>query len=970
MYVKILKEYPKYKKYIFRVLFPVLSAVLLFLVSMFVLIIPSTKKAIFEQRKAHVKELTETAWGILYAYFYDEVEGRLSTEEAQFLAKNSISRLRYGKNNKEYFWIIDTVPVMIMHPYREDLIGESLIDYQDKNGKKLFSEAVEAVDSTGDAFISYMWQWHDDSTKVLEKTSYVKLFKPWGWIIGTGIYLFDVRFELKKVTTQIFEIAGIVLFIVLLLMIFVLRQALKIEQNRQETEKQLRKARDQYQALAEANPEGSIIVFDDNSINLNKNMQMILGYKDEEIPKLSIYDIILQNQVNAYLGEKYFRYLILGVASPKQFEANIKRKDGSFMQMFVTCSRIQLPEKMAVIITAKDIAIEKIVLKQLNVNREKYRELFDIVHLGIMRASYSNKKAIILNANNAFLEILSFNAENDIIDKDFFNSFTLAEELNQFIHYLSLSGFVRNTQIKLNNKSGHIVEVIISALLIPEKDSESMFLDILIHDRSNEIKKLNDRDKLLVELQTSYLYLNTPLENIFTKVISCQHNNTIGQIIQIMIEENTDVILVKENERYLGVITDHDLRDRVLYAGLQNDTTANMCMSSPLITLHETSTIYEAMLLMQQRKINHIAIRNSKMDITGMLSVNDILKIQQSTSSNLITFIKSSAGTENWSSISERVHTHVGNLLMSGANVEIIQHFITNICDVVIEKLCEWAIEKYGEPPVYFCFVALGSQGRAELSLKTDQDNAIIFNDVKAEMLEQTRSYFLNIAESVCYGLETAGFELCQGGLMAMNAKWCLSLSEWKNQFSEWINLDTHDEIFEFTAFFDMRSVFGDSNLLLNLKNDINRKLMINNNIIDILSQSVKSYKPPLNIFGKFITEKTSKHAEAINIKKPVQMITDLMRILSLRYSIFDTNTFARIEKIISLDDKNRQVYIALEQALNYLGLIRIKNQIDAINKSQTPDNYLNPRLLSEIDVSTLKKVLSEISISDNKLEI
>jgi len=962
-------NFHKYRKYIFRVFLPVIIVVLLFLFSMFLLIIPAAKNAIFEQKKSHVKELTETAWGILYAYFYDEIEGLISSEDAKKLAISSISRLRYGKDNKEYFWIIDTVPNMVMHPYREDLIGKNLQNFKDKKGKKLFVDAVKAVDSTGDAYITYMWQYHNDSSRVLQKTSYVKIFKPWGWIVGTGIYLFDVKYEMKRITNRMIEIAVIIIIVIIVIMIFVLRQSLAIELNRQQTEKELRKAKDQYQALAEATPEGTIIVFDDNSVNLNKNMLMILGYREDEVGKLSIYDIILQHQVNAYLGEKYFRYLILGVAKPKQFETKLKRKNGSFIDMFVTCSRIQLPDKMAIIISVKDIAIENIVRKQLNIQKEKYRELFDIVHLGIIRTTYNSNEALILDTNHAFVEILHYINENELIDCNFFNLFQQNDDLVMFKQYLTLSGYVRNLQIKLLTKDKLVVEVILSAVLISSSENNSSFLDVLIHDRSNEIKKLHERDKMLVELQTSYLYLNTPLENIYSKLVYCKHDDTVEQLIEIMIKEGKDAILVKENNEFKGIITDHDLRDRVLFKGLQNDCLAKDFMTQPLISLHETSTIYEAMLIMQQNKINHISIRNSKMEIIGMISVNDIMHIQQSTSSNLIMFIKNSNSNENWSSIFERVQTHVKNLLMSGANISSIHHFITSICDVLTEKLCQWAIEKYGQAPANFCFIALGSQGRGELSLKTDQDNAILFDDSGSGNLNELRSYFIKFAEDICYGLDSAGFELCQGDLMAMNAKWCLSLSEWKSQFYNWINFDSKDESFEFTAFFDMRVVFGDNSLLLQLKNYVIKELKNNQRFVELLAANVKEFKPPVNLFGKFITEKTSKHPEAINIKKPVQAVSDLIRMLSIKHGILDTNTLERIEQLIIVDTKNHSTYDELVQAFNYLGLLRIKNQLDQLNKEQIPDNYLNPKLLSEIDTSTLKQVFTEIVGSFNKFE-
>ncbi|MGD9327497.1 MAG: cache domain-containing protein, partial [Cyclobacteriaceae bacterium] len=148
-----------------------------------------------DKKKEMISELTNTAWSLLEEFDNETLNERITQEEAQKAVVAKIEQIRYGDENKDYFWIIDEHPTMIMHPYRPELIRKDLTDYQDPNGKKLFVEATKLVNQDGEGFIYYMWQWKDDSTRIVPKLSYVRGYKPWGWIIGTGIYLEDVNEE-------------------------------------------------------------------------------------------------------------------------------------------------------------------------------------------------------------------------------------------------------------------------------------------------------------------------------------------------------------------------------------------------------------------------------------------------------------------------------------------------------------------------------------------------------------------------------------------------------------------------------------------------------------------------------------------------------------------------------------------------------------------------------------------------------
>ena len=148
-------------------------------------------------KREMIKELTNSAWSILSKYENDEQSGLLTRDEAQVTSVARIQYLRYGEENKDYFWITDLHPRMVMHPYRPELNGQYLTDFSDAHGKKMFVEFVRTVETEDHGYVDYMWQWKDDSLHIVPKLSYVRLFEPWDWVIGTGIYIEDVKKEIK-----------------------------------------------------------------------------------------------------------------------------------------------------------------------------------------------------------------------------------------------------------------------------------------------------------------------------------------------------------------------------------------------------------------------------------------------------------------------------------------------------------------------------------------------------------------------------------------------------------------------------------------------------------------------------------------------------------------------------------------------------------------------------------------------------
>lgn len=201
----------------FRVAVPTVISLLLFCYALFFIHFPSIKTSLMDHKRAAVKNLVQAAWSILEEQYLLEKKGQLSRDEAQRQALGIISSLRYGNENKDYFWINDQNGIMLSHPYRPDLVGSNVLHMQDSRGKQFILEFVQTVKKKGAGFVEYMWQWKDDPARVVPKISYVKGFRPWGWIIGSGLYVDDVEAQAQKQVEEFGAVIGFVLSIGFLL---------------------------------------------------------------------------------------------------------------------------------------------------------------------------------------------------------------------------------------------------------------------------------------------------------------------------------------------------------------------------------------------------------------------------------------------------------------------------------------------------------------------------------------------------------------------------------------------------------------------------------------------------------------------------------------------------------------------------------------------------------------------------------
>ncbi|GAB1624101.1 hypothetical protein AAOGI_41510 [Agarivorans albus] len=342
----------------FRIVLPTILAIILFVSAVALVIIPLVEDSMMGQKQQMIKELTSSAISIVDSYVAREQSGELSLSQAQAKAATELKAMRYGDENKDYFFITDMHPRMIMHPYRKDLTGQDLTHYSDnenKSGKHIFVEFTKLVKANHEGYLEYLWQWKDDANKTAPKLSYVQAVEEWQWIVGTGVYFDDVQKEIDKLEQTLFTTFFLITLGLSAIMSYIIGQSRTIENRKKRAEVALHEAKDRYRALVESSNEGYILEADGDILYSNNRLHRMLGYSDSELQSTNIWQQLFPaNTKNAPLLQ-HLDELFKHTAEPAEFEACLSTKSGKQLDIIVSSSKIFFSEKHGHVISFRQI---------------------------------------------------------------------------------------------------------------------------------------------------------------------------------------------------------------------------------------------------------------------------------------------------------------------------------------------------------------------------------------------------------------------------------------------------------------------------------------------------------------------------------------------------------------------------------------------------------------------------------------
>lgn len=799
----------KNNKFIYSIVAPTILAISMFIFAFYLVIIPMFERSMMDRKEEMIVELTNAAWSVMAEYNDAHNNGDLSLAEAKEKAADHIGKMRYGEDQKDYFWIISSGPKMIMHPYRTDLIGRDLSDYTDNHENKLFVDAVQLVNDKGAGITQYYWQWKDDPSKIVPKLSYVKGFPEWQWIIGTGIYLQDVQLEIKKFKKRLWVISFFISLFITLILIYVLRQTKIIEEKRKAAEYRLRLSIQKYKSLVEASSDGTLMVADERVIFANTRFINLLN-EDCQAVKGAIFSNVFAISWQGVLA------------------------------------KIDDPKK-----------------------------------------TYSFETQL-LNAKAGM--------ENVVVSV---------------------------TQITNSIQIGYI--------LVVKNVTESKQLRL-------DARKLSDDVELSLQL------MNQQVLNLVNKNVCCDLTDTIKEAAEIMSANQSKLLCIKQNEEVIGVLTDADLRSRVLAKGEALDKPVYAVMTSPVNTINQNALLHEAVLLFKQQGISHLLVENNIGRIFGNISNQQCLEMQRNSVTYLIREIDECTVISSLKRIYNRLPLLVQAVFTSADNINGISRIITSVADAINIRVIKLALKELGEPPCDFAFIAMGSEGRGEQTLKTDQDNAIIFDD----STEETKGYFLALSEIINESLHAIGYARCKGDLMAGNPEWCNPLSVWKECFSVWINNPDIKNVLDSSIFFDLRLIYGSESLVQQLQAYVHDTLEGNTLFFNQLAKTLIQQKP--------LIEK-----KQVNIKNLLLPIIAYLRIYALKHAIPETNSMLRLNQLMGYGFIPEMTGQEIEKMYKFLMHLRIRWQVTLILDNDRPKNHVPLSNLNAIDKVSLEKILQQI---------
>jgi CBS domain-containing protein len=268
-----------------------------------------------------------------------------------------------------------------------------------------------------------------------------------------------------------------------------------------------------------------------------------------------------------------------------------------------------------------------------------------------------------------------------------------------------------------------------------------------------------------------------------------------------------------------------------------------------------------------------------------------------------------------------------------------------------------------GSPPVGFCWLVMGSEGRKEQTFSTDQDNAIIFEDTGQEAdNEAAKSYFLEFARKAVHHLAKCGYRLCNGDMMASNPDWTQPLPAWKKMFDDWIFSPDPEEVLYSTIFFDFRPGFGNGQLAEELRSHLMKRTAAEKVFIHHLARNCLDIRPPLSMFKQFKVEKEGPFKGEVNLKeKGLTPFVDFARLMCLDHGLPATNTLERFESLRKEAFISHDFAARVMEAYEFLMELRLKEQLREMQEGKDPNNFVNPSELSDLDQRSLKKAFSLI---------
>jgi len=460
-----------------------------------------------------------------------------------------------------------------------------------------------------------------------------------------------------------------------------------------------------------------------------------------------------------------------------------------------------------------------------------------------------------------------------------------------------------------------------------------------------------------------------------SNVLSCAPNISVRIAARLMAQRRVSSIVITESNLFpLGILTDNDLRTKVLAADISPDVAVAGIMSRPVHTVAPDTYAFDVLLSMSQHGVRLlVVIENDRM--IGIISEHDLQMETGSSPVQVIGEIDRTASLDTLIGLRPKIDRVLEMLLRQGGPVKHLVALVTELNDRLslrILKLVEKEMENkgFGKPPAPYGWMVLGSEGRMEQTLHTDQDNALFFSDSSDSGEAECKTWFLKFSERVVDCLVRSGIPRCPGGVMASNPQWCHPQNRWRDTFLGWITEPNPHTLLMASIFFDFRPIYAGTDFPYMLQDLLLKEIRKNPLFIRFMAKIALTNRPPLSLLKRFVVEKSGEHKNQFDLKmRGLTPVVDAARVLSLALGIKTQNTLDRLAETNQRGVIDSEFHADLREAYDFMVYLQISRHLDALAKEEAPNNFINPGSLNSLQRKMLKESFAVVSRLQEMIE-
>ncbi len=457
--------------------------------------------------------------------------------------------------------------------------------------------------------------------------------------------------------------------------------------------------------------------------------------------------------------------------------------------------------------------------------------------------------------------------------------------------------------------------------------------------------------------------------------VTCPAGDSIASASRSMVENGVgSIIVVAPGGESLGIVTDRDLRERVLGAERSTSDSITTVMSTPLAAISPEAFVFEALLQMTRANIHHLAVVEAG-KLIGVVSSHDLLLLQAAAPLYLACLIQSRASLGELGAAVPDLTEAIRHLFGQGLSGYEIGRIVSELNDLVIVRVLDFVERELqegglGEPPLPFCWLVLGSEGRREQTLRTDQDNALVYQDPSLAVRQTAERYFRAFAERVIEHLVRLGYPRCPADSMASNPQWCQPLSVWRGYFAEWARDTTPQNLMHASIYLDFRSVGGTARLAEELRDEVRAQVNAWRSFPRYLGKIAVSHGPALGLFGRFKLQRENGR-RGINLKLGgMLLLNNALRAYAVDLGLDETNTIERLEAAARMGgcftpDEVEDIREAYETIFH----LRLRHQLARLADGREADNLIDPFALTGGEQRRLRGAFRAIRRLQGKVE-